>query len=166
MFNINFKTTEFEIKNIEKEDINEIYNWFKIETTYLDVNKYEELGENDFKDRFMEYYLSECEFFIKVTIKDELIGIIKGRIEFVNPNNVWFGYILISEKYRNKGVGVKLLNSIINYFDTGFGIINFSAKLKETDMKSLDFWKKSGFIVSTLLNKERRIQGAILKRTK
>jgi RimJ/RimL family protein N-acetyltransferase len=166
MFDIKFQIGDIEVESVEEEDINEIYNWFKAESSYLDENKHEEISENQFCDRFVEYYLSECEFFIKVMICDELIGMIKGRIEFINPNNVWFGYILISEECRNKGIGTTILNSIINYFNTDFGIFNFSTRLRETNMKSLNFWKKSGFIVTQLTNEERKIQGCILKRSK
>jgi RimJ/RimL family protein N-acetyltransferase len=166
MFDIKLKINDIQVMSIEKDDISDTYSWFKEEYNYLDENNPYELSESQFYDRFIEYYLSECEFFTKVIMGDELIGIFKGRIEFRNPNKVWIGYLLIGERYRNKGIGTKVLNSMINYFNIEFGIFNFYTKLKENDIKSIDFWKKNSFIVSQLSNKNRLIEDIVLKRTK
>lgn len=166
MFDIKLKVNDIELMSIEKDDISETYNWFNAESNYLDRDNFDKVSESQFYDRFIEYYLSECEFFTRLMMNNELIGILKGRIEFKNPNEVWIGYLLISERYRNKKVGTTVLNSVINYFNTDLGIFNFYIKLKKNDMDSLNFWKKNGFIVSQLSNENNLVKDIILKRTK
>lgn len=164
MFDIKLKINNIEVINIEKDDICEIYNWYKKESISLYESNKDEVNENEFHDRFIEYYLSECEFFAKITLCGELIGMLKGSIEFKNPNNVWFRYLLISSKYRNKEIGSSVIKSAIKYFNSNYGIYNFYIKLREDEKRSLSFWRKNGFEISKPAQLQRNIKYVILRK--
>jgi GNAT superfamily N-acetyltransferase len=49
---------------------------------------------------------------IVAIIDDEIIGVANGTL---NGKTGWLAHIVVSEKHRNKGVGLKLTQEIINY---------------------------------------------------
>ncbi|MFU0825176.1 GNAT family N-acetyltransferase [Clostridium sp.] len=137
MFHINLEFDDIKISSIEKEDLLGVYGWLQYEDNFIEYD--------DFYERFLEYYLNECEFFLKVYKDKDLIGIIKGKVEFKNPNEVWLVYFLIGSKARSKGLGSQILNYIINYFSKDCGIVRFYAKIQKTNFKTLGFWKENQF---------------------
>ncbi|MCY6354950.1 GNAT family N-acetyltransferase [Clostridium sp. ZS2-4] len=147
MFDIRLKFENIEILSIEKEDLESIYKWYVKEENFLYKRQQETMNKNQFYERFLEYYLSECEFFLKIIRNKQLIGIIKGRIEFKNPNEVWLGYMILDHSLRGKGLGGKVLKEIIKYFCVECGICNFYAKVKEKDFSFISFLRKIKFRV-------------------
>ncbi|MCY6370756.1 GNAT family N-acetyltransferase [Clostridium ganghwense] len=148
MFDIKLKFEDLEILSIEKEDLGRIYKWFTKEEKYLLKVQSASLDEKQFYERFLEYYLSECEFFLKINRGSEFIGIIKGTIDFKNPNEVWIGYIMVEHSLRGRGVGAKVLKEIIRYFCIECGICNFFVKVNEKNLRFISFLRKNKFKVS------------------
>ncbi|WMJ81031.1 GNAT family N-acetyltransferase [Clostridium sp. MB40-C1] len=145
MFHIEFKFEDIEILSIEKQDLGNIYEWYVNEELEKGQCGNNSVCEKDFYERFLEYYFSECEFFLKINRKKNLIGIVKGRIEFKNPNKVWITYIMVDHPLRGDGLGSKILNKVINYFVSEYGICKFYVKVGENDEECIDFLKKNGF---------------------
>lgn len=137
MFYIDLEFEDIRICSVEKEDLSGIYAWI--------THEEDSLEESQFYERFLEYYLSECEFFLKINKNNNLIGVIKGKVEFKNPNEVWIRYFSLDSKERNRGLGSKILRNIIKYFFMDCSIWNFYAEIKEVNSESLIFWKKNGF---------------------
>lgn len=147
MFDIRLKFEDIEILSIEKEDLERIYKWYAKEENSLHKFQGESISENQFYERFLEYYLSECEFFLKIVREQELVGIMKGRIEFKNPNEVWIGYLMLDNSFRGKELGSKVLQQIIKYFCIECGIYNFYVKVKEKNFSFISFLRKNKFQV-------------------
>ncbi|QGU94904.1 GNAT family N-acetyltransferase [Clostridium bovifaecis] len=137
MFYINLEIQDIKISSIEKEDLEKVYQWLSCEDSFIEYRQ--------FYERFLEYYLSECEFFLKINKNSNLIGIIKGKVEFKNPNEVWLSYFILESRMRNQGIGSEILNGIINYFFKDCGIVKFYVKVKENNFKSLVFLRKNNF---------------------
>ncbi|MGY0372647.1 GNAT family N-acetyltransferase [Clostridium sp. JNZ J1-5] len=165
MFDIKLKFNEIEIVSIEKEDLLNIYKWLKSESEYMNKYDMELVDELQFYERFLEYYVSECEFFLKINQCNQLIGIIKGRIEFKNPNEVWITYFILDSNVRNAGLGSQILQAIVKYFNKDFGIVNFYAKIEEFS-QSINFWKKNNFSILKIYKNLGTDIKAILKRSK
>lgn len=138
MFYINLEFHDIKISSIEKEDLETVYQWLRYEDSFIDYRQ--------FYERFLEYYLSECEFFLKINKDSNLIGIIKGKVEFKNPNEVWLSYFTLDSGTRNKKIGSEVMNGIIDYFFKDCGIAYFYVKVKERNFKSLSFWRKNNFL--------------------
>ncbi|MCM8710359.1 GNAT family N-acetyltransferase [Clostridium sp. SYSU_GA19001] len=144
MFDIHIDIDDINISSIEREDIVTIQKWINYQQcNFKDTNKPMELKE--FYERFLEYYVSEGEFFLKINKHNNLIGILKGRIEFKNPNEVWLWYFLLDNLYRGNGIGSQIIKSLQNYFSNGFGIYNFYTGVCEKDTRALKFWNKNNF---------------------
>lgn len=147
MFDIRLKFENIEILSIEKEDLGYIYKWYVKEESSLHKLQGEAMNENQFYERFLEYYLSECEFFLKIIRDKEFIGIIKGRIDFKNPNEVWLGYMMLDHSFRGMRLGSKVLKAIIKYFCIECGIYNFYVKVNEKKFSFISFLRKNKFQV-------------------
>lgn len=144
MFDIHINLEDITISSIEREDIIKIQKWINYQNcNYIDNTK--PLGLKEFYERFLEYYVSEGEFFLKINKKDEIIGILKGRIEFKNPSEVWLWYFLLDTDYRGQGIGSRIIHSVEDYFTNGFGIYNFYTGVCEKDTRILKFWVENRY---------------------
>jgi len=143
VFDVNLEYDGVQICSIEVKDISIIQQWLLSEVTSEDIAEapsYEEL-----KERFLEYYLSENEFFIKLLKENELLGILKGRVEFKNPNEVWINSIVLNKKYRGMGIGSTILEALLNYFHSSFGIKNFFSSICAHNEAGMKFLLKNKF---------------------
>lgn len=143
MFDLFIGFDNIEISSIERNDIEEVYEWIKFKNNNNRINL--DLTIEDLYERFIEYYVSECEFFSKVMIDSKISGIVKGRIEFRNPNEVWLACLFLDSNIRNKGIGSDVVKEVINHFHNEYGIKNFYASIMNENDASLTFWKDNGF---------------------
>lgn len=141
MLELEISFNDINISNISENDLTQIQAWMEVEKQFAyGENSLEELHE-----RYLESYISECEFFLKINKKDELIGILKGRLELKNPNEVWIWFFYLNSEYRNSNIGMKIIQELINYFSDEYGIdICFTRIIKE-DGENIGFWKNIGF---------------------
>jgi len=142
MFEVSMQFDDINISSIESEDLECIQNWLNLEKEFSKKNN---LEFQDLYKRFLEYYASECEFFLKINKCNKLIGIVKGRIEFKNPNEVWFSFYLLDSNERGRGQGSRILNSIIRCFNERYGISKFFVAALANEVDMLKFFKKNKF---------------------
>lgn len=148
MFDINIEFDEINISSIESQDLKSVQNWFNNEGL---GNKTENpLKFNEFYKRFIEYYASECEFFLKINCKQKLIGVVKGRVEFKKDNEVWFTDFLIDNENRNEKLSFDILDKVMHYFCSSYGIDNFFAAVNEEDIMVMEFWKGNQFKIQRI----------------
>jgi ribosomal protein S18 acetylase RimI-like enzyme len=145
MFDINVHFEDISISSIEQEDIVEIQEWINRQDAHDRNALNKPLDLKEFVERFIEYYMSESEFFLKVKKGSRLIGIFKGRVEFRNPNEVLIWCYILDSEYRGDGLGTKILTKIIEYFKNDLGIGNFSTGIMEGNNLAVRFWKKNRF---------------------
>lgn len=143
MFDIEIAFEDIEISSVQKEDVTDIQNWMQeqmsknAEIVWTNI---EELG-----DRFLEYYMSENEFFLKIVKDKKIIGILKGRVEFKNPNEVLIWCYILDTELRGKGIGSRILFEVINYFENDLGIYDFSTSIIDGSKGAERFWMKNKF---------------------
>ena len=116
----------------------------------LNIEYIENLDEKFYQlidDEFNKYAIKndvKCNYkpFNFVAKKDNIvIGIITGHSYY---KEVHIGDLIILEKYRNKHIGSKLIETVENYFrDKGFENIN----LTTYDFQAPEFYKKCGYEV-------------------
>lgn len=144
MFDVHIQLEDINISSIEKQDVLDIQKWINYQNcNSTDID--EPLPLKEFYERFLEYYISESEFFLKINQGDKLIGVLKGRIEFKNTNEVWLRYFLLDHNLRGRGIGSKIINNIKDYFSNNLGIDSFYTGVCEKDTRILKFWKKNNF---------------------
>jgi ribosomal protein S18 acetylase RimI-like enzyme len=144
MFDININTEDISILSIEREDIISVQKWINNQNCNIKDNE-KILGLQEFYERFLEYYVSEGEFFLKIIKDERLIGVLKGRLEFKMSNEVWLWYFLLDSDFRGTGIGSKIITSLKSYFIECLGINDFYASVCEQDIRALRFWNNNGF---------------------
>lgn len=147
MFDVSINYDDVRISSIEKEDIKLLERWLNSQKCYMEQGEQFSIDYSELYQRFLEYYVSECEFFLKIIKADKLSGILKGRIEFKNPNEVWIGCFFIDNDMRNKGLGSSILKSIMLYFNKVYGIKDFFTGTAQKSEGNLRFWKNNGYKV-------------------
>ena len=129
------------IKKIENLDLNSFVSFLR-EMKKENPNFYKE-GENVFARKVIKMNHSDKGIFLIAKEKDKVIGFCNlfgknGRAEIgigVHPN------------YRNKGIGKQLLDKILKKAKEK-GLRKVYAGVKKTNINSLNFFKKNGFIVN------------------
>ena len=146
MFNIDIDFDNISIMNVEKEDIYNVKEWIGNQEVY---NTEDELnyGVKEFYERYLEYYVSEGEYFLKILCDSELIGIIKGRIEFKNPNEVWIMYYMIDVKFYNDLISNTIINEFLKHLYDNYGISNFYTFVSSNNLDMLKLWRGNNFEV-------------------
>lgn len=144
MFDIHININDINISSIEKEDVIAIQQWINNQNCNFKDNA-NPLGFKEIYERFLEYYVGEGEFFLKINKDNILIGILKGRIEFKNPNEVWFWYFILDDIYRGKGIGSEVIRGVKDYFSNKLGIYDFYTGVSQKDRGVLKFWSKNDF---------------------
>ncbi|HEY5501100.1 MAG TPA: GNAT family N-acetyltransferase [Candidatus Humimicrobiaceae bacterium] len=147
MFNIAIKFDNISIVNVEKEDVFKIKNWINNQHVY-NIDDGLNYDTREFYERYLEYYVSEGEYFLKVLCGSELIGIIKGRIEFKNPNEVWIMCYLIEDKMHAADVSSTIINQFSRHLYESYGICNFYTFAKVNNNEMLKLWKNNNFEIS------------------
>lgn len=147
MFNIDIKFDDVSIANVEKEDVFKIKNWINNQHVY-NIDDGLNYDTREFYERYLEYYVSEGEYFLKVLCGSELIGIIKGRIEFKNTNDVWIMCYLIESRMYGDDVSSRIINEFSKHLYENYGICNFYTFVSANNNEMLKLWKNNNFEIS------------------
>ncbi|MCB2297343.1 GNAT family N-acetyltransferase [Clostridium tagluense] len=147
MFNIDIVFDDVSIMSVEKEDITKIEDWINSKQGF-NIDASRDYGIVDFYERYLEYYVSEGEYFLKVLRDSELIGIIKGRIEFKNPNEVWIMCYLIEFGLCDVDVATKIIDEFIKHLYKNYGIRNFYTFVSADNKGMMKIWKNNNFEIS------------------
>ncbi|MBZ9636164.1 GNAT family N-acetyltransferase [Clostridium sp. FP1] len=147
MFNIDIVFDDVSIMSVEKEDITKIEDWINSKQGF-NIDASQDYGIVDFYERYLEYYVSEGEYFLKVLRGSELIGIIKGRIEFKNPNEVWIMCYLIEFGLCDVDVATTIIDEFIKHLYKNYGIRNFYTFVSADNKGMMKIWKNNNFEIS------------------
>ena len=144
MFDISLNFDNITICSIERKDISTVKEWLELQK--YDGNSNEKyLNVDEFSERFLESFVCESEFLVKVTIENKLIGIIKGRVEFRHKNEVWIWCYVIDNGINNNELGSVIVDNLTSYFIKEFGIYNFYTVIAEDNNDVIKFWGDQGF---------------------
>ncbi|MCR4944552.1 MAG: GNAT family N-acetyltransferase [Clostridium sp.] len=142
MIDVEFDFDEYEFRNVQKCDVNILYEWMKKNNNKYDVIS---LDKQLLYRRYLEYYFAEDEFFIKVLKGGKIDGIIKGNINGENKNDLFLWYFLVDEDNRNKGEGRKIIDTFSNYMCKKYQLKNIKAGVSSENSDALSFWESLGF---------------------
>ena len=146
MFDIDFKFEDIRVASICNKDISTLEQWLQVQNN-KDGFSQDNINLKEIRERYFESLISESEFFLKVLLKDEIIGIVKGRIEFKNINEVWIWYFIIDKDLRKEHLGSKIIDNLSAYFDTELGKYNMYSLVSADNNESKSFWSCKGFQV-------------------
>ncbi|KHD35111.1 hypothetical protein NL50_14530 [Clostridium acetobutylicum] len=145
MFDVDIKFGDVYVRNIEEKDIGELKEILKDKKFYL--------NDEELKEIFLEYYMSECEFFTKILKKGKFVGVFRGRIEFKSSNMVWISYFYVDERYSSYKDSQDILMNILEYFSESFGVTDFITGVTNSEKDMIELWENNDF-KTVRINKE------------
>ncbi|MHC1683526.1 MAG: GNAT family N-acetyltransferase [Clostridiaceae bacterium] len=158
MLDLLFKVNEFEISSIYEEDVSYLKRWItKINKINHNV---ENIETDEIYERYLEYIVSEGEIFLKVSSNNEIVGVLKGRIEFGELNKVWLSTVIMDLKEED--VKIDIINGFLISLGKEFGVNAFLISITSNDKENLKFWKRLGFTLSRISKNYYEINGKVL----
>ena len=143
MLNIQFKDEEYEFSSIEEADLDILSEWIKSNND--NDNTCYSLDNQIFYRRFLEYYMTDSESFIKVCKEDKIVAVFKGRLELEKKRELFIWLFVMDKSLRNKGIGTKIINSIMKYFKEDYAIEYVEAGVVEDNSNGIKFWNSLNF---------------------
>lgn len=141
MISIDFVYDGYSFSSIRRCDLKVINEWI-IENDG-DISSYSFVDPQILYRRFLEYYITEDEVYIKIVRNNNIAGIFKGRFEGKDEFFVWL--YIIDEKLRKNGLGTKFLEVLISYFKDKRGIDNIRVGIAESNIAAISFWESCKF---------------------
>ncbi len=136
MLHIKCDSEEYNIKNIEFEDLLEITEWFDEEYMSLDFE--------NLKIRFCESYFCKSEIFVKVQHEGATEAILRGRIDEEPHRELIILCYMVRKDIRGQGVGSFIFNKLLSEAKN-MKIKNVKVLVQAGNSEVLEFWDSLGF---------------------
>ncbi|SHJ00159.1 GNAT family N-acetyltransferase [Lutispora thermophila] len=123
----------------------ELYN--ETDDSMLATGISNRLSLDDMEEKYLEVLISSHEFFVGIFSNSvgNLIGVLKGRIDYDHSDEAWITSFIIKKDYRNEGIGYKTINAFISFMNKTYDVKKFNAGVISKNDKGINFWIKAGF---------------------
>lgn len=148
MVDIDFEFKDYIVSSVEEDGLEELNNWIKINNSE-DYTCYS-LDSQMFYRRFLEYYVTENEFFLEIYKNNELVGVFKGRLELENKKELFIWLFIIKKELRNEGYGSEIVEGVIEYFMRLYTIDTIKVGVVQNNLEGISFWNSKGFKVERM----------------
>lgn len=119
------------IKELTKKEISKIYL----------IGKKEFYGEDWFSKKFLYDSLRrKCVSFIALE-KNKIVGTI--MVDVLDKPKAWIFYFIVDKKYRERGIGTRLIKEIEKNLPKGYNVI--LTDFEKRDHSARKFYKRQGF---------------------
>ncbi|KMT21531.1 GNAT family N-acetyltransferase [Clostridium cylindrosporum] len=143
---VNIIIGEITVRDIIYEELPQIHRLLnESDETKALLGKKESFQFEEIKERYLESLSSVSDFFLGVYLKEEIIGILKGRFENRSCTEVWFLTYVLSERYRKRGFGSKILSGVEEWFGEYYSIYRFCVLAYEDNSNAMEFWNKNNY---------------------
>lgn len=146
MMPINILVDDIVIRNLENNELFDAYKCIdQNEENFRILGRTSKFSFDDIKQRYLETLINSLEFFCGVFYKDNIIGIIKGRMEVESQKELCLLSFILLEEFRGNGIGSKILLTFEDYFYINFSVNKFCAMIMYNNNKINKFWIKNGY---------------------
>lgn len=148
MLALNMEFEIFTFRDIKKDELGlvlDIYN--ETDESMLATGISTKLSLDEMEEKYLEVLISSHEFFIGIFSKSDgdLIGVLKGRIDYDNSDEAWIASFIIKKDRRNEGIGNRTINAFMSYMNKTYDVKRFNAGVISRNKKGINFWTKAGF---------------------
>lgn len=150
MLTINIQIDNLVFKDITKEDLKDILDLYNqneenIYATGIDRR----MSLEDINEKYLEVLVNSHEFFTGIFLKEDdalqMVGVIKGRIDYENSEEAWISSILIDKRYQRLGIGTKTVNALTEMLNKNYDVKRFYIGIISGNSIGSNFWKKLEF---------------------
>lgn len=148
MMPINISIDDIVIRNLENSELVGAYKCIdQKDENFRALGRTSKFSFDDIKQRYLETLINSLEFFCGIFCKDNIIGIIKGRMEVENHKELCLLSFILLDEYRGYGIGSRILSAFEDYFHYNFSVNKYCAMIMYNDKRINDFWIKNGYEV-------------------
>ena len=155
MLDVEIEFKDMKISSVEQKDLVGIQKWMETNKVFLK----EESTLEELKNRFLESYISECEFFFKIEKSEKLAGILKVRVEFKRQNELWIWFFYLDNVCNKEDLRSGIIKYLMNYFNRRYGVNIFFARVIKDETNSIVFWKNIGFDLARIVKNFYNVNG-------
>lgn len=150
MLTLNNKLDNLIFRDITKEDLKDVLNLYNqndenIYATGIDRR----MSLRDINEKYLEVLVNSHEFFTGIFLEEEdalqLVGVIKGRIDYENSEEAWISSILVDNRYQRLGIGTKAAEALINMLNKSYDVKRFYIGIIARNSVGKCFWQKLEF---------------------
>ncbi|MEA4845722.1 MAG: GNAT family N-acetyltransferase [Clostridiaceae bacterium] len=150
MLTLNNKLDNLIFKDITKEDLRDVLNLYN----QNDQNVYatgidRRMSLRDINEKYLEVLVNSHEFFTGIFLdKDDvlqLVGVVKGRIDYENSEEAWISSILVDNRYQRLGIGTKAVETLIDMLNKSYDVKRFYIGIIAGNNIGRCFWQKLEF---------------------
>ena len=150
MLTLNNKLDNLIFRDITKEDLKAVLNLYNqndqnIYATGIDRR----MSLRDINEKYLEVLVNSHEFFTGIFLEKEdgmqLVGVIKGRIDYENSEEAWISSILVDNRYQRLGIGTKAAEALINMLNKSYDVKRFYIGIIARNSVGKCFWQKLEF---------------------
>lgn len=148
MLSMNIQSQHVYLKDISYDDLEKILKWYSgVEHFRYATGKDVPVEINELASIYKESVESDSEFFTGIFKKDsnQMIGILKGKLEAVHKNKVWIRTIAIDPNYQRKGFGRESIRLSLSYLKARGSALEAYLAVAEENIKGRHFWEALGF---------------------
>ena len=143
---VNIINGDIAIRNIEKEDLSNVLRCVnQSDESVVAMGRASIFSIEEIHQRYLETLINSMEFFCCIEYKEIGIGILKGRLESKNQNELCLTSLILLEEYRGLGLGTKILESVEEYFSSKFFVKKFYALIMENNNRAQQFWINNNY---------------------
>lgn len=137
-------------KDITKEDLMDVLNLYNqkeqnVYATGIDRR----MSLEDIKEKYLEVLVNSHEFFTGIFLDKnnsiQMVGVIKGRIDYENSEEAWISSILVDNRYQRQGIGTKSVETLIDMLNKSYDVKRFYIGIIASNNIGRYFWQKLEF---------------------
>ena len=148
MLALNLEIDDFFFRDIKKDELNKVLELYNdVDESIFATGIDRQLSIEEMGEKYLEVLINSYEFFIGIFSKgnEELIGVIKGHIDYDNSEEAWISSFLIKKDFRNTGIGNKSINAFISFMNKTYDVKKVLAGVISKNKRGMEFWINAGF---------------------
>jgi RimJ/RimL family protein N-acetyltransferase len=151
MLTLNIQLDNLIFKDITKDDLGDVLDLYNqneqnIYATGIDRR----MSLEDINEKYLEVLVNSHEFFTGIFLREaaglQMIGVVKGRIDYENSEEAWISSILIDNRYQRLGIGTKAVDILTNMLNKSYDVKKFYIGIISGNNIGKCFWQKLGFV--------------------
>lgn len=147
MIQVRFSYQDYSFESVKEEDLECLAKWIKDNDKGENINNCS-LDPQIFYRRFLEYYITDDETFIKVTKNNKVVAVFKGRFEEKRNKELIIWLFIMDKESRNRGNGALIIKKLIEHFRTAYSVNKVEVLVMQGNENGISFWNSLGFETS------------------
>lgn len=150
MLTLKNKIDNLIFKDITKEDLLDVLDLYnQNDQSMYATGIGRRMSLEDINEKYLEVLVNSHEFFTGIFLdKDndlQMIGVIKGRIDYENSEEAWISSILVDNRYQRLGIGTKAVETLIDMLNKSYDVKIFYIGIIAGNNIGRYFWQKLEF---------------------